>query len=306
MPPMRESSSSGRRHAWLIAVTLASPAAALATGARAARALRLSVPRSAFVSMSGVDVPLSPLERAAAAAQALGKRFGASTNSAPRLASLFAPRAEQLEAELRALAASGGEIGATLKKFAQLERAAPPPADLLRSAPGLLDGRWLLLATVAAEAGESVASSRSRVGAVNASGIVVDASSAARPVQEICVERGRIGNEIVLSPLGQRVYLRVGGSFGPAEPPAPGTRAIVSFDSLELFTEGGMRLLSAGWVFQLLRSLNPALQNGKEDASWLETTYISERMRLGRGNKGSVFILERLRDGGGPLARSPL
>ena len=30
----------------------------------------------------------------------------------------------------------------------------------------------------------------------------------------------------------------------------------------------------------------------------LETTYLSESMRLGRGNKGSVFVLTRLEDAG--------
>ena len=54
------------------------------------------------------------------------------------------------------------------------------------------------------------------------------------------------------------------GAFEPAAPPAPGTRATVSFDSLEVFTEGGgRRLLSAGWVFALARAVNPALANGR-------------------------------------------
>jgi len=33
---------------------------------------------------------------------------------------------------------------------------------------------------------------------------------------------------------------------------------------------------------------------------------MSDSVRLGRGNKGSVFVLERLRDGGGVLAQWPL
>ena len=54
------------------------------------------------------------------------------------------------------------------------------------------------------------------------------------------------------------------GAFEAAAPPAPGTRATVSFDSLEVFTEGGgRRLLSAGWVFALARAVNPALANGR-------------------------------------------
>lgn len=217
----------------------------------------------------------------------------------------FAPRTEQLEARLRELA-SGDKVRETLEAFEALERAAPPPADLLRAKPELLDGRWSLIGTFAAEAGVAVSETNARAGVVNASGIAVDASSGALPVQEICVRTGRIGNEVLLSKFGQTFYLRVAGGFSAAEPPAPGTRALVNFDSLEVFTRGGRRLLSAGWLFSLVRKLKPGLQNGAEDASWLETTYVSETMRLGRGNKGSVFVLERLRDGGGPLAESPL
>ena len=59
-------------------------------------------------------------------------------------------------------------------------------------------------------------------------------------------------------------------------------------------------MLSLGWLFALIRTLRPALTNGADSSSWLETTYLSDRMRLGRGNKGSVFVLTRL-DEDGPL-----
>ena len=60
------------------------------------------------------------------------------------------------------------------------------------------------------------------------------------------------------------------------------------FDQLEVFTRSGERLFTAGWLFDLQAKLNPSLSNGADDSSWLETTYLSERVRLGRGNKGSV------------------
>ena len=44
-----------------------------------------------------------------------------------------------------------------------------------------------------------------------------------------------------------------------------------------------------------------AFLSGADDASWLETTYLSDKVRLGRGNKGSIFVLRRLDDGGGAL-----
>ena len=49
-----------------------------------------------------------------------------------------------------------------------------------------------------------------------------------------------------------------------------------------------------------------AFLSGADDASWLETTYLSDKVRLGRGNKGSIFVLRRLDDGGGALAAWPL
>lgn len=200
--------------------------------------------------------------------------------------------AKKLEADLLAIARTGSSN--LYPAFCQLEQACPPPADLLLSSPELLDGRWSLLATVAARVGEDVTQSSAQAGVVNASGISVDVSQDALPVQEVDVASGRIGNEVTISLLGQRVILRVSGGFKPAEPPAPGTRAIVTFDSLDIFTKDGKRLLSAGWIFDLARRINPGLQNGADESSWLETTYISENARLGRGNKGSVFVLERV------------
>lgn len=37
---------------------------------------------------------------------------------------------------------------------------------------------------------------------------------------------------------------------------------------------------------------------GDEAKGWLDTTYLSERVRVSRGNKGTTFILEREREGG--------
>jgi len=118
----------------------------------------------------------------------------------------------------------------------------------------------------------------------------------------------RIGNEIRFDlPVGgASVVVRVAGGF---EADAQiGNRALVSFDTLDVFFLGGgtgataRRLLRAGALFSAVRSLKPALANGADDASWLDTTYISERARLGRGNKGSVFILERSDDTGADAA----
>ena len=73
---------------------------------------------------------------------------------------------------------------------------------------------------------------------VNASGLSVDASAASKPVQVVDLASGRIANEVKFDlPLGVgRAYVRVAGCFERAPPPAPGRRALVEFDSLELFT----------------------------------------------------------------------
>ncbi len=117
-----------------------------------------------------------------------------------------------LETRLLALAA-GSNLPATVSAFRALEEAAPPPADLLRSSPERLDGRWSLVATVAATVGEdlaeSVDSGTARASVVNASGVVVDASEGTLPVQEVDAKRRRIGNEVSRLPLSPSLCLHV-------------------------------------------------------------------------------------------------
>lgn len=147
---------------------------------------------------------------------------------------------------------------------------------------------------------------------VNASGLVLDASAARSPVQEVDLDARRIGNEITFPLIaGAEVIVRVAGGCEPDA--AVGRRANVDFDTLDVFlavAEGApRRLLRAGGLFSVVRALRPSLMNGPDEANdrpWLDTTYISEQVRLGRGNKGSVFVLERLDDSGGRLAQFPL
>jgi len=209
----------------------------------------------------------------------------------------------QLEQALLTQAASDDARG-TLRAFEALEQAAPAPDDLLNDAEAAaaLDGRWALIATIAGQVGEEDLATSGVSGVVNASGLAIDASIDSKPVQVVDVAGGRIANEVKFDlPLGGgRAYVRVAGEFERAPPPAPARRALVEFDCLELFTAEGRRVLSLGWLFALIRTLRPALTNGADSSSWLETTYLSDRMRLGRGNKGSVFVLTRL-DEDGPL-----
>lgn len=110
-----------------------------------------------------------------------------------------------------ALLASVGSVRETIQAFERLEQASAPADDLLASAAATaLDGRWRLETTVAAQAGSDDLESTGVSNAVNASGIIVDSTS--KPIQEVCLARKRIGNEIQFAlPLGAKIFLRVAG-----------------------------------------------------------------------------------------------
>ena len=83
----------------------------------------------------------------------------------------------------------------TLALFERLEGQSAPPADLLTTATAAakLDGRWVLEATIAANVGDDDLADSGVNNAVNASGIVLDTSKSAKPVQEIDLAASRIG-----------------------------------------------------------------------------------------------------------------
>ena len=73
-----------------------------------------------------------------------------------------------------------------------------------------------------------------------------------------------------------------------------GRRVIVEFDSLDIFSEDGQqRLLRAGFIFTLVRRLRPSLSDGDAGACWLDTTYLTDRLRCGRGNKVETLAQPR-------------
>lgn len=222
-----------------------------------------------------------------------------------RVAAVVSSSTDGLEDELLELCERGGSKRSTLAAFERLERAAPPPADLLLSDAGAraLDGRWDLVATVAASVGDADLESSGVSNAVNASGLVLDTAGGAVPVQEVSVATSRIGNELSFALPGLDGLVRVAGRFEADRGNA--RRALVEFDALDVFVSVGRptryrRLLRAGLLFGLIRAVRPALANGDDGESWLETTYLSPRVRLGRGNKGSVFVLRRAADNGRP------
>ena len=216
------------------------------------------------------------------------------------------------EQSLVGLVESGSRKRTILDAFEELEAGVPTPDNLLLTQRGtsLANGRWLLIGSIANKVGEDLDSGISN--AINASGIVVDAATERKPVQEINVDTQRIANELYRPlPFGQNGIIRVAGGFAPRPEQASGKRAYVNFDSLEFFLEtdsGAVKVLSLGWLFAFIKAVRPALTDGDADGPWLETTYLSQRVRLGRGNKGSIFVLQRSNDDrtGGPLADYPM
>ena len=217
--------------------------------------------------------------------------------SAARRAKLDADDAVRAEAALLAAIDAQRPIPAIASLFAALERACPAPEDLLDDPSGL-DGPWDLEWTVAQRTGDDDAALAAGAegavnafvpGAVNASGVTVDAERARNVVQRFDVGAARVANEVDVTP-----WLRLIVA-GPYAPTGVARRASVKFDTLELRLAGGRAnpldgatVLRTGLPFEWLYRLRP-----DEKESWLETTVLSPRVRLGRGNKGSLFVLTR-------------
>jgi hypothetical protein len=88
--------------------------------------------------------------------------------------------------------------------------------------------------------------------------------------------------------------VRVEGSFRPST--SVPTRAIVAFDTATItvdnnFLGGGGLEINLGFVFSALSVIK-----GTKDNGWLETTYLDDQLRIGRGDKGTMFVLTRALD----------
>ena len=200
----------------------------------------------------------------------------------------------KLEADAVA-AAKNDDNAALLKSIEALEKAKPSAETLLDDVrlARQLNGAWLLAGTLAATIGEPLEETGRR-NVVNASGFSVDASEKNKPLQTIDVDAGRIMNEVkVQVPFFENGSVRVSGSLRRGD---NARRAEVEFDTLE-FLDGKKTVFKNSWLFKVARSLRPTLFTGNaEETAWLETTYLSDNVRVGRGNKGSCFLLERVKE----------
>ena len=191
----------------------------------------------------------------------------------------------------------------------EIEKNDPPPVDVLSSPEQAqkLDGIWYLQYTSPSEikdenevettandviedqwtainAAEGASKIETRAfnakGSISAQGISVDTSN--KPVLQIFdIEKSQVRNEVKLD-FGKVI---VGGAFRQSE--SVPNRAIVAFNYGSIQFDFGFTLkLDA--VFKILATLRGTADNG-----WLETTFLSDDMRIGRGNKGTMFVLTR-------------
>jgi hypothetical protein len=120
-------------------------------------------------------------------------------------------------------------------------------------------------------------------GTVSAAGLTVDTSN--RVVKQVFdIEKSCVYNEVELD-FGVG---RAGGTF--RESPNVPNRALVSFNEASITFNNGF-VLDLGWVFAIIAVFRKSKDNG-----WLETTFLDSELRIGRGNKGTMFILTRDRN----------
>lgn len=182
-----------------------------------------------------------------------------------------------------------------LNQIAELESTfpAPPVTEVFSQ----IDGTWFLQYTSPSEledgeddendsvpswknAEENITSKKFKAkGSVSAAGIEVDVSKQP-PKQIIDASKKTFFNEVSL----EKAFVRVGGPFRLSKNNEK--RIVAAFKICEIDLK--FIKLDLGFLFKLI-----ALARGTEDSGWLETTYLSDDVRVGRGNRGSMFILTR-------------
>mmetsp|Transcript_14055 Transcript_14055/g.21945 ORF Transcript_14055/g.21945 Transcript_14055/m.21945 type:complete len:312 (+) Transcript_14055:117-1052(+) len=120
-------------------------------------------------------------------------------------------------------------------------------------------------------------------GTVNAAGITVDTSNTIVK-QIIDTDASTVTNDVALD-FGRVV---VGGPYRPS--PNVSNRVLVAFQKAAIILNNGFEI-NFGFVFDIIRFVRNSTDDG-----WLEITYLDEDIRIGRGNKGTMFVLTRKAD----------
>ncbi len=135
-------------------------------------------------------------------------------------------------------------------------------------------------------------------GTVSAAGITIDTSNQTLVQQIFNTDASTVMNRIYFSKSSNNVnsndsnlrYAVAGGTYRPSTQQA--NRAMVAFDTAYIHVPIGNQTtitIPLGWFFTVLS----LFRKGNRDNGWLETTYIDTSLRIGRGNKGTMFILTR-------------
>jgi len=189
-----------------------------------------------------------------------------------------------------------------LRLIRQLETKFPVSDTLLTDAKEsqALEGTWYLQYTSPCEIGEADSDAwtpenssegASKIdtkaynnkGTIGAAGITVETAN--RVTKQIFdITAGRVTNDVEQD-FGK---VKVGGTFRKSE--TVPNRAVVAFDNCEIAFNNGIKL-NLSFLFYGLGVFRGTMDNG-----WLETTYLDANMRIGRGNKGTLFVLTRDRD----------
>jgi len=179
-----------------------------------------------------------------------------------------------------------------------IETSAPTDASILSSP--LLDGVWYLQYTSPSTVGDEdqfpdawkpdspkEGDANIETGTFQAKGTVsylgVAVETSQRVAQQIFdLEASRVKNRVETG-WGS---ITVQGSFRPS--PTVDNRVIVSFDeALFQYGDDGPTL-SLGFLFPIVNFLRQT-----KDSGWLEVTFCDKDLRIGRGNKGTMFVLTR-------------
>eukprot|EP00339_Tiarina_fusa_P006269 CAMPEP_0117055896 /NCGR_PEP_ID=MMETSP0472-20121206/38770_1 /TAXON_ID=693140 ORGANISM="Tiarina fusus, Strain LIS" /NCGR_SAMPLE_ID=MMETSP0472 /ASSEMBLY_ACC=CAM_ASM_000603 /LENGTH=270 /DNA_ID=CAMNT_0004772111 /DNA_START=50 /DNA_END=862 /DNA_ORIENTATION=- len=184
-----------------------------------------------------------------------------------------------------------------LQLVRKLETERPVPDTILTDPKEAkrLDGVWFLQYTSPSELGEeedidtwTPENPESKIdtkpynnkGTVGAVGIKVETAN--RVTKQIFdVANSKVANSVEQD-FG---IIHVGGSFRPSD--SVPNRAIAAFEDCWIEFNNGFQL-DLGFVFSIIGAVR-----GTKDNGWLETTYLDNDMRIGRGNKGSLFVLTR-------------
>jgi hypothetical protein len=181
-----------------------------------------------------------------------------------------------------------------LRLVEQLESAFIP-TDIFAMDPSILNGTWYLQYTSPSTVGDveqfpdawkpattttnkSPPTAKIVKGSITAAGVRLDVAN--RRVQQLLdLNAQRVTNIIATNGGTQLVGGSVSGRFRPSE--LVRNRVVVEFDTATIQLFGGGLSLNFGGIFRLL-----ALGRADKDGTWLDTTYVDESLRIGRGNKG--------------------